>query len=137
MEIKQRLNVPATYFFDRVIDSVKYDIHEATGKSLTENQLVGFEYVKEFSAKSRARILIEDVIHNEKYRFVTSTTKNSFTATYKIAPLDDKSCEVIYTEKMTSNGTIQSLNDMVVGMVFSFFKKKRFKKMLGMIEQSY
>ena len=55
MKIEKTLNVPSPVFFDKIIDSVIFDIRKATGKTVSRKQLAGYEYVKEFSASSRAK----------------------------------------------------------------------------------
>lgn len=137
MEIIKKMNVPAAFFYNQVIDSVQYDIREATGKTVPETKLAGFDYVKEFSNSGKARITINEVEKDRAYSFTTATTKNSFTVSYEIKPIDEKSCEVRYVEKMESFGMIQSLNDMAVGILLGFLKKRRFKKMLQMMEEAY
>lgn len=137
MEIVKQMNVPAEFFYKKIIDSVMYDVQEATGQTLKEKQLIGFEYIKKFNEKTSAKIKIEELITDQLYIYRTSTTRNDFTATYQIRPIDEKSCEIQYVEKMDSHGMIQSLNDMVTGVLLSFFKKRQFKQMLAMIEQSY
>lgn len=137
MEVNKVLQVPASFFYQKVIDSVLYDVKEATGKQVTEKQLPGFEYVKEFNNKTSAKIIIQEAVKDQCYQFRTATTKNTFDVRYQITPVDDQSCAVTYTESMTSKGTIQSLNDSVTGFILGFFKKKQLKKMLAMIEASY
>ncbi|EMF0595892.1 DUF3284 domain-containing protein [Enterococcus hirae] len=137
MEIVKTLNIPASFFYDKVMDSVLFDVRKATGKSVTRKQLKNLEYVKQFSQNSRARIKIEEVIENQSYKFRTSTTKNDYVVHYQIKALDDKTCEVLYTEQMQSYGMLQKLNDMILGTMLMYFKKRRFKKMLVMIEETY
>lgn len=137
MEIVKRLNIPATFFFDKIINSVIYDIDSTTGRQLKVNQLTNFEYVKEYSKTSRAKIKIEKIEQNKAYYFRTSTTKNDFLVKYDIIPIDDKTCEVRYQEEMESFGYMQKMNDLVFGILLGFFKKKQFKRMLQMIESSY
>ncbi|AZP92395.1 DUF3284 domain-containing protein [Enterococcus mundtii] len=137
MEIIKTLNIPASFFYDKVMDSVLFDVRKATGKSVTRKQLKNLEYVKQFSQNNRARIIIEEVIDNQSYKFRTSTTKNDFVVHYQIKPIDEQSCEVHYTEQMESHGMLQKMNDMILGTMLMYFKKRRFKKMLGMIEESY
>ena len=91
MEITKKLNIPASFFYDKVMD----------------------------------------------YKFRTSTTKNEFVVHYQIKPVDDSTCEVHYTEKMESYGMLQKLNDMLLGTILMYFKRRRFKKMLEMIEATY
>ncbi|MFN6870959.1 DUF3284 domain-containing protein [Enterococcus hirae] len=137
MEIVKTLNIPASFFYDKVMDSVLFDVRKATGKSVTRKQLKNLEYVKQFSQNSRARIKIEEVIENQSYKFRTSTTKNDYVVHYQIKALDDKTCEVRYAEQMQSYGMLQKLNDMILGTMLMYFKKRRFKKMLVMIEETY
>ncbi|WP_314065771.1 DUF3284 domain-containing protein [uncultured Vagococcus sp.] len=137
MQIVKKLDVPATFLYDKIIDSVLFDIRKQTGKSVTKKQLNNFEYVKEFSKNSKAKIKIEKHIENQSYHFRTSTTRNDYLVQYDIQPIDDRSCEVTYMEEMKSFGTMQKLNDMIVGTLLGFLKKRQFKKMLEMIESSY
>lgn len=137
MQIVKKLKVPAPFLYDKIIDSVLFDIRKQTGKSVTRKQLNNFEYVKDFSKNSRAKIKIEKHIENEAYHFRTSTTRNDFLVKYDIRPIDDQSCEVVYEEEMKSFGVMQKMNDMVVGLLVGFLKKRQFKKMLEMIETSY
>lgn len=136
MEITKKLNIPANVFYDQIIDSVLFDVRKHTGKSITRKQLNNLEYVKQFSKNSRAKIKIEKVIDNTSYHYRTSTTKNDFQVQYDIKPIDADSCEVHYSETMTSYGFLQKINDAVVGTLLMFFKKRQFNKMLKMMEQS-
>lgn len=137
MRIEKDLSIPANVFYDQIMDSVIFDIRKATGKTLSRKQLAGFKYVKEFSTTSRAKIEIEEIIENQVYQFKTETTKNKFVARYEVTPLDGKSSKVIYTETMKSHGFMQQLNDMLLGTILGYFKRKQFKKMLSMMEEAY
>lgn len=137
MKIEKTLNVPSPVFFDKIIDSVIFDIRKATGKSVSRKQLAGYEYVKEFSASSRAKIKIEEVIENQVYQFRTETTKNEFVVRYELETINEKQTKVIYTETMKSFGILQQMNDMLLGTILGYFKRKQFKKMLVMMEESY
>lgn len=137
MKIVKKLNIPASYFYQKVIESVITDIYQQTGKSLHENQLEHFEYVKVFSKNSRAKMTIDKIQTNTAYHFRTTTVKNDFTVQYEIRAVDAHSCEVHYQETMVSHGFLQKINDELFGMVLGYFKKKHFTKMLKMIEASY
>lgn len=137
MKIEKTLNVPSPVFFDKIIDSVIFDIRKATGKTVSRKQLAGYEYVKEFSASSRAKIKIEEVIENQVYQFRTETTKNEFIVRYELETINEKQTKVIYTETMKSFGILQQMNDMLLGTILGYFKRKQFKKMLVMMEESY
>ena len=137
MKIEKTLTVPSPVFFDKIIDSVIFDIRKATGKTVSRKQLAGYEYVKEFSASSRAKIKIEEVIENQVYQFRTETTKNEFVVRYELETINEKQTKVIYTETMKSFGILQQMNDMLLGTILGYFKRKQFKKMLVMMEESY
>lgn len=137
MKIEKTLNVPSPVFFDKIIDSVIFDIRKATGKTVSRKQLAGYEYVKEFSASSRTKIKIEEVIENQVYQFRTETTKNEFVVRYELETINEKQTKVIYTETMKSFGILQQMNDMLLGTILGYFKRKQFKKMLVMMEESY
>ena len=137
MEVVKRLEVPATFLYDKIIDSVLFDIRKQTGKAVTKKQLNNFEYIKEFSQHSKAKIKIEKHIENQAYHFRTSTNRNDFLVSYDITKIDDHSCEVVYREEMKSFGFMQNLNDQILGIFLGFFKKRQFKRMLEMIEASY
>ncbi len=38
---------------------------------------------------------------------------------------------------MKSHGFMQQLNDMLLGTILGYFKRKQFKKMLSMMEEAY
>ena len=137
MEITKKLNIPAEFFYRKVVDSVIYDVQDSTGKTLKEGQLKNFEYIKKYQNGDSARITITEVKPNEAYAFETSTQRNEFIAAYTIRAIDEKQCEVKYHETMSSKGTVQMINDIIVRVLLGFMKKRQFKKMLEMIEQSY
>ncbi|WP_414838682.1 DUF3284 domain-containing protein [Carnobacterium sp. TMP28] len=137
MEIIKKLNIPAEFFYDNVMKSVLFDIREQTGKQLSHDQLKNFSYIKTFSKNSSAKIEIEKVEKNKTYHYRTSTTANDYVVQYDITVLDDKKCEVRYKETMESYGFLQKMNDAALGIILGYVKKRNFKKMLLMIEESY
>lgn len=137
MKIVKRLKVPAPYFFTKVVESIMIDIKQSTGENLTLEQLEGYEYVKKYPNGQRVKIQILELIKGEKYTFQTSNVRNVFVSTYEIKPLDEGSCEIHYSETVESHGTLNKVNDALVGVLFGFFKKRQFKKMLEQVEASY
>lgn len=137
MEIIKELNVPASFFFQKMMDSVTYDIEQATGKKLGVQQMENFAYVKEFSNKNTAKIQIGKIEQDRSYQYQTFTNRNDFEAQYDIRVIDEAKCEIRYFEKMTSHGMIQQLNDLAVSLLLGRFKKKQFKRMLTAIENEY
>jgi len=125
MIITKEVQAPASFVFDKLIESSKFDIKKQTGKRLNLKQMKDFEYVKSFSKNQKARIKIIDVVENEIYSFKTSTTVTEYTTTYSIEAKDETSCVVSCKEEKVSQGFFQNLNDQVVGFVLGRAKKKQ------------
>src|SRR5699024_412120 len=137
MEVVRELNVPIDYLFDVFENSIQSDILAQTGKKLTEDEFTDFEYVKEFSEKNRATIHIEKYERGKVYYYSTHTDKNKISVKYDVRSIDEQTSELRYSENIVSNGYLQKINDTIVGLVWGFLKKRRFKEMLNQIEQSY
>ncbi|OJG16772.1 hypothetical protein RU96_GL000239 [Enterococcus canintestini] len=113
-----------------MMNSVIFDVRKATGKSITRKQLKNFSYIKQFSKNSSAKIVIEELVENRIYQFKTSTSRNEFVVRYEITPIDENKCLVIYNENMKSFGFMQQMNDLLLGIMLGFFRKRQFGKML-------
>ena len=66
MEITKTLTISADEFYTQLMNSVIFDIRKQTGKTLTRKQLRKFEYIKEYSKNSRAKIVIEEAVPLKK-----------------------------------------------------------------------
>jgi len=137
VKIQQVLNIPASFFYHKVIDSVLYDIKAQTGETPTEEQLADYSYVKQFTKTTSARLTITKLVPNEAYYYTTSTNQSEFKVKYDIKALADNKTEVTYQEQVVSEGYMRQMNDMLVGTIMGFMRRKNFKKMLTQIEQSY
>jgi hypothetical protein len=137
MEVLRKMEIPTDYLFDVFKQSIESDILTQTGKSLTEDDFTGFEYVKEFSKDTRAIIHIEKYERGNAYYYSTHTDKNKISVKYDVRSIDEYNSELRYTEKIISYGYLQKLNDTFIGLVWGFLKKRRFKEILNQIEQSY
>ncbi|GEL14036.1 hypothetical protein FC15_GL000199 [Lapidilactobacillus concavus DSM 17758] len=137
MKIQEVLNIPASFFYHKVIDSVLYDIKAQTGETLTEDQLENYSYVKQFTKTTSARLTVTKLVPNEAYYYKTSTTQSEFNVKYDIQALSDHKIKVIYQEDIASQGFMRQMNDMLVGTIMGFVRSRNFKKMLKQIEQSY
>lgn len=137
MKISKELNIPATYFYNKLVESVLYDVRKNTGEGINEADLEGVEYVKQFGSKDFARVTIDKLVPNVAYAYSTSTNRNNFNASYEIKQTGEQSCLIQYEEKMISHGTLQKFNDSLFQLILGKFKKKRFIKMLEQMEESY
>ncbi|KRO16067.1 DUF3284 domain-containing protein [Lacticaseibacillus saniviri] len=137
MKIVKTLDIPADYFYTKVIDSVIYDIKEQTGQQLPVTRLEGFEYKKQFARGRRAKVKITKNVINQAYHFETITPGSVFKVNYDIAPTADNRTQVTYEEKSEMKDTLSRMNQALIGMLFGFFRKRNFGKMLTAIEKSY
>ncbi len=137
MKISKELNIPATYFYNKLVESVLFDVRQSTGEDILEADLSGTEYVKKFSGNNFAKVTIDSLVPNSAYAYSTSTTRNNFSASYSIQALDEKKCLIEYEEEMISHGMLQKMNDGLFQFFLGKLKKKRFVHMLEQMEQSY
>lgn len=136
MQVSEKLVISAEDFFKCVIQSAAHDVKEHTGKTLTRNQLAGFEYKKVLGQKQSARLKITKIVDNQEYHFVTKTGLNEFEVSYTIQAIDAQHCEVTYQENVISYGKMKTLNDKIVGGFVGFFRKKNIKRLLHAIEST-
>ncbi|EUJ27186.1 hypothetical protein MFLO_13500 [Listeria floridensis FSL S10-1187] len=136
MNVSQKLFISQKECFDAIIRSVIYDIKKSTGKAKQLRQLQGFSYQRTMANGVRTTTTISEVTPNEVYQFETATSVNKHITTYSIVATSETTCEVTYNEKMESDKTMRKLNDMIVGFLFGFFRKKRARNLLRAIEQS-
>ncbi|KRM73065.1 DUF3284 domain-containing protein [Lacticaseibacillus brantae] len=137
MKIVQTLNIPVTYFYAKVIDSVLYDIKQQTGQSLRPERLQGFEYKKDFSRGHKARVKITKNVINSSYHFETTTTGGIFKVSYDMLPTTDNKTQVTYEETSEFRSPIQAMNQKIAGFLVGVKRKKNFTRMLNAIERSY
>ena len=104
---------------------------------MNEEEFTNYEYIKEFSKDSKATVRIENYERGKRYYYSTHTDKNKILAKYNVITIDEKTCELRYSETITSDNFLQKINDTLVGIVWGFLKKRKFKEMLQQIEASY
>ncbi|KRM80000.1 hypothetical protein FC84_GL000703 [Lapidilactobacillus dextrinicus DSM 20335] len=138
MKIQQKLNIPTNFFYRKIVDSVLYDIRTQTGDTISEEQLEGYSYIKQFTKTTSARITITKLVPNEAYYYTTHSNQSDFDVKYEMKSLGNHQTEVIYQENTQSQGGfIRQMNDVLVGSILGFVRRRNFKKMLLQIEQSY
>ena len=137
MKLVKTFNVPAEFFYQKMIHSILFDIRKSTGETIKEHRLKGFSYVKQFSSNAKGKITIDEIVSNETYAYTTSTVRNEFKVSYQIRAISASECEVTYSEEVVSYGFLQKANDLLFGIFLVPFKKKQLIKMLSAIEASY
>lgn len=136
MEIKINLKMPASYFYQKILESVLFDIKQQTGDKLTTAQLPNYSYHKQFG-KNQATLKITQLIKDQSYHYEMISTRGSYQSSYDIFANGPQSIEVIYRENAKANGKLQQTNDRLMAFVMGFMRKRDFKKMLKQIEKTY
>lgn len=137
MKIVRTLNIPASYFYTKVIDSVLYDIKQNTGETLKPAALQGYEYKKMIGGKLYGRIKITKNVINRAYAFETEMTGGLYTVAYDIQETQDNKVQVTYEEGSKFNSIARDLNQKLMMLLMGHSRKKQLNQMLSQIEASY
>ncbi len=134
MKIERTMELSAVALFEILERSIQTDIYTHTKQSLNTEDYEDFEYIKYFANGDQALIRIEQYNPAQTYHYSTHTDKNRIFVKYEIQPVDEKSCVLHYTEEIYSHGSLQKINDTLVGYSWGYLKKKRFHEMLRQME---
>jgi len=137
MKISRKIGAPASFIFDKLIESSLYDIKQQTGEELSLARLKGYTYTKTFSNKEKAEIIIDDVVENKLYQFQTLGVLREFQTTYRLKELGETRCEITCEERQVSHGTLQKYNDLLVGIILGWQKKRQMKYLFEGMAASY
>ena len=137
MNLSRKLNAPASFIYNKLIESSIHDINASINRGLSPDEIKGFKYEKTFLSGHKATIHIVDVVENELYQFKTTTSIREFVTTYKIKELSSNQCEVTCTETIESHGPMLKYNDMLTGAVLGWSKRKQLKKVLDAMAATY
>jgi hypothetical protein len=136
MDINMTLDVPADYFFERLVESALYDINQQTKKKLTARQLPRFTYRKKFANGTFGRFTVTDYLPAGVYAYAIDTGRNQYTVGYDVKAAGDQTL-LHYTEQVTgANGTVNA-NNRVTSFALGWLRKRRFKKMAQAMAQDY
>lgn len=137
MKITKTINAPVEFVFNQIMDSSLYDIEKNTGQRPDFNLLNGYEYSKTFGKNQRGTIKIDEIAKLSTYAFTTTTIRNTFNTRWNFQPVNTQLTEITIEENRTSNGMIQKLNDMFVGTLLGYWKKRQIIAILDHIEKVY
>lgn len=136
MNVTQKLYISQKECFDTIVNSAIYDVKNATGKTVQRHKLEGYKYQRTMSNGALATTKIVQVKPYELYQFETSSRVNKHTTTYIIKSTSETTCEVTYNESIETEKALNKMNNIIVGFMFGFFRKKRVKNLLKSIELS-
>ena len=137
MKFKKTIHVPQKFVFDKVIESVLYDIQQQTGRKLNSRVLNGLEYTKKIQGPNAANIKIDEVTSPSLYAFTTETSEGRYSTRWQFKTLAEDETEVFISEKATAKSTLQIFNNFIVWAFMEAAKKRALRTMLDKMEQTY
>ena len=137
MKVTSTVDAPVSFFYQKLIDSVLYDIKHETGQDLMFAQLAGFEYKKSVGARGTIRIKISKLVQNQTYAFDTIAGGDTYHTRYDLAGTEDDKTDVVYHENAEYADDIKKTNNMIMMLLIGWSKKRRMKKMWDSVAASY
>lgn len=140
MKVSERLDVTAEAFFASVVNSVRYDIEQATGDKVAAADIVaGYSYKKSLRAKAGgSRAVTATIVELEAprvYEASFTSGEGVNTVRYEVTPAEGgSSIDVVYEEGFTGNKAMSDLNGKIMGSLYSWTAKRRIKKRLHQME---
>lgn len=130
MELNKILNVSATDVYNAMIQSVIYDISQATGENINKEDLhEGYTYTKEMVTKTANKgnitVTIEELKEPTTYACKFTSRQGDNFLRYEIKDIEDGMCEVMYSESFDGSTKNKTWNYKLVTM---FYKRKFNKK---------
>ena len=136
MKVTDTVDAPVAFFYQRIIDSVLYDINHETGQTLTPAMLQGYEYRKSMGPRGSIRIKITKIVQNQTYTFDSFAGPDTYHTRYELRPTEDGRTEVSYQEDVDYAETMKKRNSQLMMILIGWSKKRRMKKMWAQIAAS-
>ncbi|MBC2189702.1 DUF3284 domain-containing protein [Listeria booriae] len=136
MNVSTKLYISQKECFHTIAKSVIYDVKQATGKNLPMQKLQGLKYRRKMSNGATVETKITEFQFPNVYQFETTSRVNLHRTTYTVTEVSDHVCEVTYKEEIEAEKWMQKMNNMLVGTIFAFLRKKRVTRLLKAMEAS-
>ena len=137
MELELKLGVPAKYFFNRLIESVLYDVETQTGRRPQPQHLAGFTYRKKLGNGAVGRLEVTEYRQDHAYAYRLRTGRNQYRVSYQLDDADAGTAVLYYTEDVSGSSQRIDANNRLMMTCLGWLRKRRFKKMAKQIESSY
>ncbi|MBC2005262.1 DUF3284 domain-containing protein [Listeria booriae] len=136
MNVSTKLYISQKECFHTIAKSVIYDVKQATGKNMPMQKLQGLKYRRKMSNGATVETKITEFQFPNVYQFETTSRVNLHRTTYTVTEISDHVCEVTYKEEIEAEKWMQKMNNMLVGTIFAFLRKKRVTRLLKAMEAS-
>ncbi len=128
MEISMNLNVSAEYLFQRLLDTLLYDIKQETGRELT---------VAELDHQTKAQLKVIKLIPDRSYHLQIETDHYVKKEAYELTPLAKDQVKVDYREESLVKKQISKLQIKIFSPLAEWIRRHNFMKLLKEIEVGY
>lgn len=141
MKVTKHLDVDAESFFACLLDSIRYDYEQTTGKKLADTRLKqGLGYKKGLRGKvgtsiHPVQVKVTELVRPRAYEAAFSSSRGVNSIRYDIAPDAHGGIAVTYREGSKSPSFWNELNDKLVGGVYGLFAARRIRRTLSNMER--
>jgi len=144
MQVTTIVSVSAKDFFNSLSLNLMRDIAVNTGKHMTLKEIAnGYRYtkvLKKDNARSNLEIKIHKLVAHSEYHVSYNGAAGNSDIHYLLAPIDDSSCRITYTEIKKPSGLFKKFLNVLDESVLKFrYVKKvtsKLNEMAGKIEKS-
>lgn len=135
IKVEEKLNVTADAFFEKIAESIAYDITSSTGKNIRPKQLrKGYSYTKEMKNKMRqegkVKVTITDYEVPRIYAAKFESSQGTNTISYEVEVLDEEHIGVTYIEDFFGVTQTKSTNFKLMS---AFYKRSGRKKAVTLL----
>ena len=139
IKVEEKLYVNADVFFDKIAESIAYDITASTGKNVRPKQIhKGFSYTKDMKNKmkraGRVKVTITDFEAPRIYKAKFESSQGINTISYEIEQLDEDHIGVTYMEDFSGASGAKSVNFKIMSFFYNRGAKKKAVKLLRNME---
>lgn len=139
MEINEKLYVDADEFFNKMAESIAYDISESTGKKVRTKQITkGYSYTKKLKnkmgRKGEVKVTITDFESPRIYAAKFDSINGINYLSYEIEKFDD-AIGVTYREDFEGASISKKLNYKIMTFFYNRGSKKKARRLLRAMEQ--
>lgn len=137
MEISMNLNVSAEYLFQRLLDTLLYDIKQETGRELIVAELSDLSYATKLDHQTKAQLKVIKLIPDRSYHLQIETDHYVKKEAYELTPLAKDQVKVDYREESLVKKQTSKLQIKIFSPLAEWIRRHNFMKLLKEIEVGY
>ncbi|WP_066900853.1 DUF3284 domain-containing protein [Streptobacillus notomytis] len=132
MRMEQKMNVSSKEFYNFLIENIKNEMR-VTGK-IKKGMKFNVELKTKTNQIAKSTVEIINLVENSRYtlKYISSLGENI--VDYQINELNTNEIEIIYDETYITEFRIRKYNHVFMEIFYSFFLKRKKRKMLKVVE---